>query len=419
MLNSKKFLERMPVPDYVFIKIDQDTRRGEANCIPKGSYIKAGQPIVSYKGEYDSVQFSSVSGQVEDYVTYNELGSRENLFVKIKTDGKQDLWEGIAPPEIHDRKAFLRAIESCGIRGIEGITLATTLQMSPEQLESLDTLVVNAAEWVQYGSIEAFVIRREAELLIDTILLAMKHFGLQDCYIGVEEDRKDAIASLGWFVKEKRVEDQIKIVPLYNECPPGSDRLLVFETTGEMLDARMQATDMGILVTNILSFYVLGYYIKSGLPLMTKLVTVIDREQESVRDILTPIGATIKDIISYCAEDGNAPSEIIVGGYNIAHLLKNYDMPLGRDNIAAIVFDGGVAAPEIPPAEQCGNCGTCKDNCPSGLYPGKIYQAFVEGNFEAIKQMGIEKCTDCGRCSYVCPDKKSPGHVIQIAKQLL
>lgn len=419
MLNASKFFERMPVPEYVFIKVDQDARRGTAKRAEKGTLVKAGQPIVFYSGEYDSVLFSSVSGEIEDYVSLKEFGNRETEFVKIKTDGKQEPWEGIKPPMINNRRDFLRAVESCGIRGIEGITLATCLQMSKEELESLDTLVINAAEWIEYGSAESFVIKQEAELLIDTIVLTMKHLKIKECYIGVEEGRKDAVACLQWFIKEKSLEGKITVVPLATGCPPGSDRLLVFETTGELIDARMQPTDFGILVANILSFYVLGYYLRTGMPLITKLISIIDRKNGTARDILTPIGAPIKDIIAYCSESGQPPAEIILGGYDVAHLLKNYDAPLGMDNIAVMIFDDGVAEPRVPSPKLCNECGTCRDNCSAGLEPGKIYQAFMKNDIEALRQLNPGACVECGRCSYVCPDGRSIGYIVQISKGLI
>lgn len=419
VLNANKYFERMPVPEYVFIKVDQDARRGAAQRMEKGSPVKAGQPIVFYSGEYDSVLFSSVSGVIEDYVTLKDFGNKETEFVKIRTDGKQECWEGIKPPMINNRRDFLRAVESCGIRGIQGITLATCLQMNREELEGLDTLVINAAEWIEYGNAESFVIKQEAELLTDTIVLAMKHLGIGKCYIGVEAERKDAIACLQWFIKEKSLEEKINVVPLTTGCPPGSDRLLVFETTGELIDARMQPTDFNILVANILSFYVLGYYLRTGMPLITKLVSVIDREKGTSRDILTPIGAPIKDIIEYCSDDGQPPAEIILGGYDVAHLLKNHDVPLGMDNMAVMIFDKGVSEPRIPSLKLCNECGTCSDNCSAGLEPGKIYQAFMSNDISALRQLNPEACVECGRCSYVCPDGRSIGYIVQISKGMV
>lgn len=418
MLNSSGNFEYMPLPEYVYIKVDQDFRRGKATYASKGDFVKVGQPIIFYDGELHSVVYSSVSGQIEDYITSLDYGRLESEFVKIKTDGKQEIWEGIKIPGINNRKDFLSAIESCGIRGIEGITLATCLQMEEAELDRLDTLVVNAAEWIDYGSLEISIIKRDPELIMDMICMTMKFLGLHKCYIGVTEDRQDAIACLKWFIKEKALEN-IEIIPLQHTCPPGSDRLLVFETMGELLDARMLATDMGILIANIISFSALGHYIREGMPVINKIITVTDREGSASKDILVPLGAAISDVISYCTEGSALPEQILLGGYDVSKLLKNYELPLGRDNLAVFVFDKYSESEAETPARLCSECNICKDNCPSGLDPGEIYREYMKNDIAGIRNSGVENCAECGRCAYVCSDKKPLDHIVKIAKQMI
>ncbi|MCQ4637564.1 4Fe-4S dicluster domain-containing protein [Anaerovorax odorimutans] len=418
MLGLNRDFEVMPTPEYVYIKVDHDFRRGEAVRADKGEHIKVGQPIVSYSGIYNSVVCSSVSGYIEDYVMCNDFGTMESEFVKIKTDGKQELWEGLRPLEIKDRNDFLRAVESCGIRGIEGITLATCLQMEKHELDRLDTLVVNAAEWMEYSDVEISVIKKHAEIIIDTICMTMKYLGLKKCFIGIIEGRKDAIACLAWYLKEKDLNN-IEIVPLEHICPPGSDRLLVFETTGELLDARMLPTDMGVLVANIVSFSALGRYIQEGVPVTYKLITITDTERTGVRNILTPLGATIEDISLYCTGKKTPPREILLGGYDVASLLKNYQLPLGRDNMAVFVFDDSLGEPKAPSLEKCTDCGICRQNCSADLDPGEVYRAFMVNDMKRLKATGVENCAECGRCAYVCPEKNPLNYIVKISKEML
>ncbi|MCI7303707.1 4Fe-4S dicluster domain-containing protein [Ihubacter massiliensis] len=418
MLGLKNDFKVMPTPEYVYIKVDHDFRSGEAVRAEKGEYVKVGQPIVSYSGRYHSELRSSVSGYIEDYIMYNDYGTMESEYVKIKTDGKQARWEQLQPPEIKDRSDFLRAIASCGIRGIEGITLATCLLIENDELDNLDTLVVNAAEWIEYGNLEQTIIKKDAETIIDMICLTMKCLQLQKCYIGVIENRKDSMACLKWYLKEKEL-DNIEVVPLQHSYPPGSDRLLVFETVGELLDARMLSTDMGILIANVVSFSALGRYIKEGIPVTHKLITVTDQDRTASRDLLTPLGATIEDIVAYCSEDNEFPKEILLGGYNVAHLLKNYQLPLGRDNMAVFVFDKSPQNGDADVRLECSDCGVCRDNCSADLDPGQIYKTFMANDMEGLKKTGVETCAECGRCAYVCPDKNPLNYIVKIAKEML
>lgn len=418
MLGANRNFEMMPTPEYVYIKVDHDFRKEETARKEKGAYIKVGEPIISYSGRYSSALCSSVSGYIEDYIMRNDFGTMESEFVKIRTEDKQELWEGRTPMDIRDRGDLLRAIDSCGVRGIEGITLASCLQLDNEELDRLDTLVVNAAEWIEFGDVEISVIKGQAELIIDTICLTMKYMGIEYCYIGVVETRKDAMACLQWYLKEKEL-DNIEIVPLQHTYPPGSDRLLVFETTGELLDARMLPTDMGILIANVVSFAVLGRYIEEGIPVTHKLITLTDRERSFSRDILTPLGATITDIIDYCTENKVPPTEILLGGYDVAPLLKGYDLPMGRDNMAVFVFDESAEGIRVPMPENCSHCGVCHENCSAGLDPGEIYQAFMDNDMTRLKMAGVEECQECGRCAYVCPDKNPLNYIVKIAKEML
>ena len=209
------------------------------------------------------------------------------------------------------------------------------------------------------------------------------------------------------------------MVPLQQSYPQGSDRLLVFEAVGELLEARMLSTDMGILIANVVSFSALGRYIKEGIPVTHKLITVTDQDRTASRDLLTPLGATIEDIVAYCSEDNEFPKEILLGGYNVAHLLKNYQLPLGRDNMAVFVFDKSPQNGDADVRLECSDCGVCRDNCSADLDPGQIYKTFMANDMEGLKKTGVETCAECGRCAYVCPDKNPLNYIVKIAKEML
>ena len=75
----------------------------------------------------------------------------------------------------------------------------------------------------------------DTEDLISGMQLAMKYIGLDEGYIGIEENKPDAIAHLDKVLADKGITN-IKTFKLQARYPKGAERVLVYEITGKTMN---------------------------------------------------------------------------------------------------------------------------------------------------------------------------------------
>ena len=71
------------------------------------------------------------------------------------------------------------------------------------------------------------------------------------------------------------------------------------------------------------------------------------------------------------------------------------------------------------PYLPCLKCGRCIENCPAGLQPIQIKNAFDDKNVKDLESFDCTKCVECGMCSFVCPSKIELTDAIRKAKLYL
>jgi len=81
----------------------------------KGDSVRVGQVIGNSDKYISSPIHSSVSGTVNDVAPMLFAGGIYVTAVEIKTDGKQEIYEGIKPPSFSNSKEFISAIRESGL----------------------------------------------------------------------------------------------------------------------------------------------------------------------------------------------------------------------------------------------------------------------------------------------------------------
>lgn len=409
-------LETMPVPEYVYIPMTQNYSRHCMPFVAVGDHVKVGQPIAYSEANKGAPIHASASGEIVKITEDADLQGVDDKVIVIKTDQEQRVWEGVQPPKFDTRADFLKALEQSGMIGMEGACLATHAQLDEKSIENDKILVINGAEWTKYTDFEWTLMKKDAEDIIEGACLTMKFMGLEKCYIGVREGEADAIRKLKACVTEKRL-NTIEIVPLPQSCPPGSDRVVIYETTGDILAANNLPEDFGIVVASISSIAFLGSYAKSGMPLVRRVISVEGSAVKEPKNLMVPIGAQVSDIVEYCGGYVEEPKKLVMGGPAMGRNVPNGNVPLSKDNNSILAF----REEEIPVREEisCKNCDSCKRVCPIHLDPEQLYDAFEAKDVHQLKELGLEKCTECGRCAFVCPAAKPLSYMIEQAKILI
>lgn len=409
--------EIMSIPEAVCISMSQHIGAPCKPLVAKGDSVKVGQVIGDTDAFVSAPIHSSVSGTVKEIVTMRSVSGGQDQMIVIETDGKQEVWEGVKPPVINDMKDFIAAVRASGLVGLGGASFPTHIKLNPKNLDEVDTLIVNAAECEPFITSDHRLMLENTSYIIDGILAIMKYLDIKMAYIGVEENKPDAISKLNEEIKARGHANDIKVEVLRARYPQGAERVMVYEITGKTLNAGELPAQLGIVLSNVTSIAFIGQYLKTGRPLTTKRITVDGNAITQPKNIIVPIGTRIADVVAACGGYKAEPKKIIMGGPMMGRAVYSDAFPIVKNNNAILIFDGPQTL--IPEETGCIKCGICTRACPFNLMPVSMVAAYENKDVDKLNQLKVMQCMECGSCSYACPAKRPLSFTHKMAKAFL
>ena len=406
--------EIMAIPETVCISMSQHIGAPCKPLVAKGDAVKVGQVIGDTDAFVSAPIHSSVSGTVKDIITMRNVMGGKDQMVVIEADGKQEVWEEIKPPVINDMKDFIAAIRTSGLVGLGGASFPTHIKLNPKNLEEVDTVIVNAAECEPFITSDHRLMLENTQYIIDGILAVMKYLDIKKAYIGVEENKPDAIEKLNAVIKENGHANDIEVKVLRARYPQGAERVMIYEITGKTMKAGELPAQYGIVLSNVTTFAFIGQYLKTGRPLTTKRITVDGNAINEPKNIIVPIGTRLADVAAACGGYKAEPKKIIMGGPMMGRAVYSDEFPLVKNNNAILFFDGPQAL--IPEETACIKCGMCTRACPFDLLPVSMVQAYEDKDADKLNQLQVMQCMECGSCSYACPARRPLSFTHKMAK---
>ena len=406
--------EIMPIPETVCISMSQHIGAPCQPLVAKGDAVKVGQIIGDTDAFVSAPIHSSVSGTVKDIITMRNVMGGKDQMVVIEADGKQEVWEEIKPPVINDMKDFIAAMRASGLVGLGGASFPTHIKLNPKNLEEVDTVIVNAAECEPFITSDHRLMLENTQYIIDGILAVMKYLDIKKAYIGVEENKPDAIEKLNAVIKENGHAGDIEVKVLRARYPQGAERVMIYEITGKTMKAGELPAQYGIVLSNVTTFAFIGQYLKTGRPLTTKRITVDGNAINEPKNIIVPIGTRLADVAAACGGYKTEPKKIIMGGPMMGRAVYSDEFPLVKNNNAILFFDGPQAL--IPEETACIKCGMCTRACPFNLLPVSMVQAYEDKDVDKLNQLQVMQCMECGSCSYACPARRPLSFTHKMAK---
>ena len=408
--------EIMPIPDIVKISMSQHIG---APCQPQvkvGDQVKVGQLIGDTDAFVSAPIHSSVSGTVKAIETQRSAMGGNDRLVVIETDKKQEMAEGLKAPEVEDLAGFVKAVRASGLVGLGGASFPTHIKFNPKNVDAVDTLIVNGAECEPFITSDHRTMLEDAQDIIDGMKLVMKYLGLKEGYIGIEENKPDAIALLDRMFAEQGLTN-MHTFKLQARYPKGAERVLVYEITGKTMNAGVLPADLGIILSNVTSIAFVGQYFRDGVPLIKKRMTVDGDAVATPKNIIAPIGTRIHDVIEFCCGYKNPPRKILIGGPMMGRAILSDEMPIVKNNNAILAFSKVKAY--VPEETACINCGRCYNACPFGLFPTGLADAYEARDAEKLSYLKVMQCMECGSCSYVCPARRPLSFMNKLGKAVV
>ena len=193
--------------------------------------------------------------------------------------------------------------------------------------------------------------------------------------------------------------------------------MLVYHTTGRKIPAGKLPIDVGCVVLNCTTLATIGAYLRTGMPLTEKCVTVDGGAVKNPQNVIVPVGTSIEDLFTFCGGLTDEPAKIIYGGPMMGVTVPNTSYPITKNSNAVLALTKKEA--KLPKPTACIRCGACTNTCPFGLAPAAIAAAYEKKDVEALNELSVVSCMECGCCSFVCPANRPLVQMNKLSKQLL
>lgn len=382
--------------------------------VKPGDTVKAGQIIADSDAFMSVPVHSSVSGVVKDISPALHPSGARVTAIHIENDFQYEQSEHIHPynPDKMDKAALLKVIRSAGIVGMGGAGFPTHVKLSPPADKAISHVIVNGAECEPYLTSDHRRMLETPEEILDGLQIAMKVLGLDKGYIGIEENKPDAIRLL----TEKAAETGcITIVPLQTKYPQGAEKQLIKAITNRQVPSGGLPADVGVIVLNIDTVTQISRAFRRGTPLIERIVTVAGDCIAAPCNLAVRLGAPFSHVIDAAGGFSKEPQKLIMGGPMMGIAQFSLDTPVIKTTSALLAFSEPGDNYDL--ASPCIRCGKCVDHCPMRLMPLYLSKYAAEENWEMCEKYNVLDCIECGICSYLCPGLQSPLHNIRIAKQ--
>lgn len=408
----------MPVPKSVTIPMSQHIGAPCKPVVKIGDAVSVGQVIGDSDAYVCAPIHSSISGTVKKIEKITAADGSKIDAITIESDGEMCICEDIKPPVVENISDLLKAVRASGLVGLGGAGFPAHVKLNIPPDKEVDTLIINVAECEPYITADHREVLENSWAVMSGVYALKELLNLKRVIIGVENNKPDAIKVLK-SIADNDVDkyDEVRILPLKASYPYGAEKVLIKACTNRTVPMGKLPSDAGCIVMNVASIAFLSEYLKAGMPLIKKRITVDGDAIKNPMNVIVPVGTSVKDIVEFCGGYKETPKKLIMGGPMMGAAASDDSLFIAKQNNAILAFSEKEAKLQEPSA--CIRCGKCADACPMSLMPTSISQAVDAKDTAAMMSANILNCMECGCCAFACPAKRHLVNNIRLGKQII
>ena len=411
---QKKPVVHLKPPKRVTIPMSMHIGKPAIPTVAVGDLVRIGTKIGEADGYVSTNVYSSISGKVVKLVDHLLADGSTTTAVVIESDWEMKK-EKKTPPVVNDNKDLVAAIKESGIVGLGGAGFPTHVKFDVDP-QRIEYLIINGAECEPYITSDTVTMMTRSADMAYALEVLSRTLGIKNVVIGIEDNKKEAINAMANMAKTIS-ECTVSVKALPSIYPQGGEKVLVYHTVGRKIPADKLPIDVGCIVLNCTTLASIGAYLKTGMPLVEKCVTVDGGAVKNPQNIVAPVGTPLWLLFEYCGGLTEQPDKILYGGPMMGVTVANSDAPVLLNTNAVLALTKKET--KLPKTTACIRCGACMNVCPFGLAPAIISKAYDNGSVEGLKALSVMSCMECGCCSYVCPANRPLVQKNKLAKQLL
>lgn len=405
-LSANRPIELAKLPNRVSILLSQHIGAPARAIVKRGDVVKVGTKIGESVGFVSANIHSSVSGKVFKIDNIIDATGYPRLAVIIDVEG--DEWEDTIDRDSKLVKGcdlsaqdIVKRIAECGIVGLGGACFPTQIKLTPPPTFKAEYLIINGVECEPYLTSDHRLMLEKPEEILVGIQILMKAIGVKKAYIGIENNKKDAIQL---FSDLATSYTGVEIVPLKVKYPQGGEKQLIDAILKKRVNSGALPISTGAIVQNVGTVFAVYEAIQKNKPLLERVVTITGSPVANPSNFLVRIGTPISDLIYQAKGDIEKCGKIISGGPMMGKALVSDDIPTSKGTSGVLLVAENKA--KRGPVQNCIRCAKCVEVCPMGLEPYLLGALAESREFEEMEAECIMDCIECGSCQYTCPTNR-------------
>ena len=388
--------------------------------VQKGDVVKVGTLLAEAGGFVSAPVYSSVSGKVNKIDTVLDASGTRRMAVIIDVEGddweesidrSKDLVRLSDRPEL-DAKTIVEKIKNAGIVGLGGATFPCHVKLTPPPGCKAECVIINAVECEPYLTADHRLMLEHPDEILVGVDLIMKAVGVTKGYVGIENNKPDAIKLM---TEKSKDYPNIEIVPLKVKYPQGGEKQLIDAVVGRQVPAPPAIPiNVGAVVQNVGTAFAIYEAVMKNKPLIDRIITVTGKSVKNPSNLLARLGTSFQQLIDECGGVPEDTGKIIGGGPMMGKALLSLEVPMTKGSSGLLLMNEKEARRSEP--QPCIRCAKCVGACPMGLEPFLLSKVSAMEEWEIAEKNDIVSCIECGSCQFTCPSKRPLLDMIRVGK---